>query len=84
MTTGQDPQLVACAHSDGNIRVWTNNFPATPAWTIPFTPNLGAPPSLRLLGDLLAVNSVDNTLKVFRLRANGNYEKMNEMAGEVA
>ena len=65
--------------------MWTNNdIQAIPAWTIPYTTNLGAPSQIKIVGDLLAINLIDNSLKVYRLRANGNFEKISELAGEVA
>ena len=39
---------------------------------------------MRVNGDLVIVNSIDHSLKVYRLRANGNHELVSEAPGELA
>ena len=39
---------------------------------------------MRICGDLVAVNSVDFSLKVYRLQANGTHSLVSEASGDVA
>lgn len=39
---------------------------------------------VRITGDIVAVNSIDYSIKVFRLKANGNSELVSEASGDVA
>ena len=55
-----------------------------PQWQIANSVALGAPVQVRISGDIVAVNSIDNSIKVFRLIANGVAELVSLAAGDVA
>ena len=38
---------------------------------------------MRVDGDLIVINSIDHSVKVLRLKANGNFEVLCEASGEV-
>jgi len=55
-----------------------------PQWSIPNSASLGAPVQVRICGDLVAVNAVDYSIKVFRLLANGAHQVISQAAGDQA
>ena len=49
-----------------------------PQWEIPNCANLGAPVQVKIIGDRVAVNSVDQSLKVFKLLPSRQSELISE------
>ena len=93
-----DPKkdMFAAAFSDGFVRVWNlqqlinsqNGLASTtldkPSWLIANSASLGAPIQVRISGDLVAVNSIDYSVRVYRLLANGNSKLVSQISGEQA
>ena len=55
-----------------------------PKWLIPMEKSINAPVQVRINGDVVAVNHVDNSVQVFKLKANGASVKLSSAPGEVA
>lgn len=55
-----------------------------PQWYIPIQNCIGAPVQVRISGENVILNNVDHSIQVYRLKANGNFELLQERAGEVA